>query len=264
LTETDQRLTFPVALPAPRFGSTRHAAPTEPDSPYVLPVKGSRENESERLHRTGPMPRLRVSQSHFVLSLLDSARSKPHQFAFDPSRDASADSGFLVGLAASTIPRSLLLERSLQRDASDRFLPPNQLRTTAPVLSVLEFAFEENGVSRRASSLRPNHRGFEEGFSPCLRPFAIEPLASLSLSGFPSHRLKWGSAMSIEPRPLFPAFREECAVPNDRGCLPSVALELSSVCTIPRRPLRRRGSLFRRRLAWRSFNDASALRPLHP
>jgi len=105
-------------------------------------------------------------RDHFALSLLDSARSKPHQFAFAPSRDASADAGFLVGLAALTIPSSLLPERSLQRDASDRFLPPNQLRTTAPVLSVLEFTFEGNGVSRRSSSLRPNHLVFEEGSSP--------------------------------------------------------------------------------------------------
>lgn len=54
LTETDQRLTFFVALHAPRLGSIRNEAPTKPDSSFVLPVKGARENESERLHRTGP------------------------------------------------------------------------------------------------------------------------------------------------------------------------------------------------------------------
>lgn len=110
-----------------------------------------------------------TSQPCFVLSLLDSARSKPHQFAFAPSRDASADAGLLVGLAAFAIPRSLLPEGPRRLDVSDRFLPPNQLRTTAPVLSVLELrshANEENGVSRRTLSLRPNHLVFEEGFSP--------------------------------------------------------------------------------------------------
>jgi len=117
-----------------------------------------------------------LREFHFVLSLLDSARSKPHQFAFDPSRDASADSGVLLGLAAFVIPRSLLLERRRQRDVSDRFMPPNQLRTTAPVLSVLEMhshAIEENGVSRRSSSLRRKSPGFRRGVFALLRPFAF-------------------------------------------------------------------------------------------
>jgi len=77
-------------------------------------------------------------------------------------------------------------------------------------------------------------------------------------------RSQVGFGVSIEQRPLFPAFREECAVPNDRRCLPSVALELSSVCTIPGNARCVPGSLLRRRFAWRSFDDASALRPLHP
>jgi len=54
LIETDQRLTVFVALHAPRLGSIRNEASTKPDSSFVLPVKGARENESERLHRTGP------------------------------------------------------------------------------------------------------------------------------------------------------------------------------------------------------------------
>jgi len=109
--ETDQRLTFLVALHAPRLGSTRHEAPAEPDSSYMLPVKGAHERESETpsSYRASYRFRDRTNvpcgmparfESHFVLSLLDSARSESHPFAFAPSRDASADAGFRLGLAA--------------------------------------------------------------------------------------------------------------------------------------------------------------------
>lgn len=170
------------------------------------------------------------------MSLLDSPRSKPHQFAFDPSRDASADSGFLLGLAASTIPGSLLPEGCPQRDAYDRFVPPTTSNDCTRALgSRIAILTQTRGMAFHDAHSRFGgiRLDFEEGSSPCLRPFAILPLTSLSLSGFPSHHFKWASGTSIEPRPFFPAFREECAAPNDQGCLPSVALELSSVCTIP-------------------------------
>jgi hypothetical protein len=179
---------------------------------------------------------LRVSRSHFVLSLLDSARSESHQFAFYPSRDASADAGFLLGLAASTIPRSLVAEIPRMLVAA-RYVRPIFATTNFERLHHVRLGSRicTRGKSRFTTpfSLRRTHRDFEEGFLPCPRPLRIEPLTSLSLSGFPFHCLKWGSELTIEPRPLFPAFREEYAVPNDRGCLPSVALELSSVLAIP-------------------------------
>jgi hypothetical protein len=180
-----------------------------------------------------------ASQSCFVLSLLDSARSKPHQFAFVPSRDASADSGLLLGLATFDRPRRLFQDppSALRpRDASDRFLPPNQLRTTAPVLSVLDLRFSRKRGKWRfttrtlASAGSP---GFRRGVFALLRPLRSEPLTSLSLSGFPSHCLKWVSVRSIEPGRFFPRSVKNTQFRTTEDAFLRLALELSSVCTIP-------------------------------
>ena len=175
-TETDQRLTFVVAPHAPRLGSHQVEAPAKPDSSHVIPVKRSRESESERLHRTGfcHVKKLRL---HGTLARSSSLRRESfgfsakqvHPFAFDPSRVASADSGVLLGLAALTIPRSLLLEvLSTAKDASDRFLPPNQLRTNAPVSLGSRTCVRGEWRFTTHPLASANHLAFEEGFSPCL------------------------------------------------------------------------------------------------
>ena len=103
-TETDQRLTFFVALPAPRLGSHRAEAPAKPDPSPVLPVKGARVSESERLHRTG-FCHVKEFRLHGTLARLSSLRGESfgfsakqvHPFAFGPSRDASATREFFWG-----------------------------------------------------------------------------------------------------------------------------------------------------------------------
>lgn len=175
-TETDQRLTFFVALPAPRLGSHRVEAPAKPDSSHVIPVKRPRESESERLHRTGfchaKELRLRGTLVRFSSLRRESfgfSAKQVHPFAFGPSRDASADSGVLLGLAASSSPRSFLLERPPQRKMRPTdFCHPTNFEQLHPCLSVLELAFEESGVSRRNTLASANHLAFEEGFSPYL------------------------------------------------------------------------------------------------